>query len=126
MQGSVHELVNRGLMLYCVGADNKFNMVISSLEGLTDVLKTGFADVAAMKDQMERVLPKLTNQAADMGSSSKVKLSKVEVRQTLSYSVHSAAPLQRGHVTHCNTPPNLPYLQGSLHAMSVALLKLAL
>ena len=61
-------------------ADSKFDAVISSLEGLTNVLKKGFADVAAVKDLMEQVLPKLTSQAAGMDPSSKVKLSKVTVR----------------------------------------------
>ena len=68
-------------MLCCVGADNKFNMVISSLEHLTDVLKTGFADVAAVKDQMEQVLANCTSQAAGTDSGSTVKFSLAEVRQ---------------------------------------------
>ena len=71
-------------------ADSKFDTVISSLEGLTDVLRKGFADVAAVKDLMQQVLPKLTSQAAGMHSSSKVKLSKVEVRLRSSFTLLSS------------------------------------
>ena len=62
-------------------ADDKFNMVISSLERLTDVLNKGFGDVAAVKDHLERALPKLTNQADGMDSSSMVELNKAKVKQ---------------------------------------------
>ena len=91
-------------------ADSKFEKVISALEGLTDVLKKGFADVAVVKDRMERILPKLTNQAADMDSCNKVRLSMVKVRQKFSY-----LSIQRRlcRCSHCNTPSDLLYLQGS-------------
>ena len=106
VRGSAHEwqLENSCCAVAC--ADSKFNMVISSLEGLTDVLKKGFADVAAVKDHMERILPKLANQAAGMDSSSKEKHNKVKVRPR---SLYTIVPIQqrlcmRRYVTHVALP----------------------
>ena len=106
-------------------ADSKFNMVISSLEGLTDVLRKGFADVAVVKNQMERVLSKLDNQAADMNSRSEVKLSAVNLRrQRFSYCGASAD-------TAMLTVATLPLICHNcwaawLRAMSAASLKSAM
>jgi len=60
-------------------ANTKVRMLVSAIEGQTDIMKRGFEDIADMKKMWADNMPKLVSQAKGKGGQEKVALTKAEV-----------------------------------------------